>query len=223
MSIVFVATMWDVQREWVFSQTVKPPWRTWRNEHWTETTKTPLWSLKRRWGSCLIGFLTLVKGHDYYQLLLLLLLLISVKSKLNLFWLLQFMISYIYPSALSDCPLRAEACSCFVHQSLGTPCTGRVQSVCRFVRSQKTSVPLVTHPAHSGSARLRAAPAAPRLPAQRPRSLEHRGRLRVHLLSARWVLPERHSHSAASADQQPDSSQSCTTLLENIMILIRCD
>lgn len=78
----------------------------------------------------------------------------------------------------SDCSVCAEACCCCsVHWSLGLPCAGRVQPMFGLVWLQKTPVPPVGHP-------------APQLPAQWPRPVEHRGRLRVHLLSARWAPPQ---------------------------------
>lgn len=93
-----------------------------------------------------------------------------------------------FSRTLSDCSLCSEACCCSAYCSLSPPCTGGFKSVFRFVPLQKTPVPRVSSPAPACDTRLWAATAAPWLPAQWSGAVEHRGRLRVHLVSARWVI-----------------------------------
>lgn len=101
----------------------------------------------------------------------------------------RHLLTTLYLHPLTDSLCAEACCCCSVHRSPGPPCAGRVQPVFRLVWLQNTPASPVSQPTGAIGARLRVAPVAVQLPAQWPWPVEHRGRLRVYLLPARWVLP----------------------------------
>lgn len=89
----------------------------------------------------------------------------------------------------SDCSLCSEDYRCFISCSRSSPCTRRISSLFRFVWLQKSPLPSVGCSQSACGAKLWAAPADPRLPAQWPGPVEHRGCFWVHFFVARWVSP----------------------------------
>lgn len=83
------------------------------------------------------------------------------------------------------CDLCAEVVGSSVHQRFKAPHTDKVQQLLRFV--PKSPGPQRGCSADARGARSWAASVALQLPAERPRPVEHWGRLRIYLRSARWV------------------------------------
>lgn len=85
------------------------------------------------------------------------------------------------------CDLCAEVVGSSVHQRFKAPHTDKVQQLLRFVWFPESPGPHCGCSADARGAGSRAASVALQLPAERPRPVEHWGRLRIYLRSARWV------------------------------------